>query len=794
MPENTLKIKVDNEELDIDTNSNFPIVFDYQLEDVEDFQKKKSSESIGIKLPATTKNQKHLNTFQNTSFEDYSPNQFFKGIRKFVAEANGEEIFVGKAIPKRAYKNGGIPTGYEINAFGNNADWMIDLKDVTLFDVLKKIKFTFDENTIKNSWNFDGTNEAMPCVFAPVKYADPMDLQDGNDKSYHIKSMKPSISKYWTIYWGFQILGYKIKSNFLNSEYYRRQVIPWTFGNFLTSEGTKYDIHKFLAKSDIERRFDSSMDDYVDLNVRDNPPPCFDANNTVPGGDYFGTDQHGGGTEMFWKYNTPHYGQLEVMFSIAIAYDYKIDASSIVELNVFWYKKNGITGITTQMLQDQIFDHEAPFVGSTEGSDLTHRFFSTTINPDDVISCKIKLRIKKSKTATIARCNLSVDEFKIDSFKIPIGGEVSFDSYISLQKYKFLDFLRGEVDLFNLSFQTNPIKREVLIEPTHDYSTTNNLSQKQTGYFNGNILDWSAKEDISKDSYVEIYDNNAREFVFKFKDDSNDGALKVIQDRYKITLASGKYIFSERFKAEKKEFENRFYSPTMHYFVEDFADITGEAPQMICLVPENISNTSSSEAQNTFAPKSAYYKGLTDGVGGWRFKNQDGQVTTYQNIPFMFAVNYKDGGENDPILSYTDEKIGVGTGVIGKGLIKRFFWQRLAIMNDGRTLNTYFLLNNKDITNWYHQEKINLGGELFELISIKGYNPLKEDSSQCILRKWVPITEREKIYTYPSEQSIFTNAVIVLTIPMSNSDNSVIDKVFDTQYNRLMCLYTDIPR
>ena len=784
MPENKyLKIKIDNEELDIDVNADFPIVFDYQLEDVEDFQKKKSSESLAIKLPATKRNQKQLNTFNNTSFEDNSPNQFFRGIRRFVAEANGDEIFVGKAIPKKAFRNSGRPTLYEINAFGNNADWMIDLKEVTLFDVLKKINFVFDKNAIINSWNYDGTDESLPYVFAPVKYADPLDLTDGNDKNYHIKNFRPSISKYWTIYWAFQMLGYRVKSNFLDSEFYRRQVMPWTFGNFLSSEGTKYDIHKFLAKSDTTRRFDTSMNDFVDLNVVDSPPTGFDGNNTIAGGDYIYQNK-----EMRWKYNTPDYGILEVGFSCAIAYDLKMDLSSEIELNLFWYKNEVLEK------QDQIFDREAPTLGWTQGADLTYRFFNTEVQQGDVITCKVKLRIKKSRTATVARCNLSVDEIK-NYFKVPIGGEISFDSYLSLQKYKFLDFLRGEVDLFNLSFQTDPINREVLIEPTHDYSTTNYLSIRKMGYFNGNILDWTQKEDISKDSFVEIYDNNAREFVFKFKDDSNDGALKVVQDRYKINLASGKYVFSERFKAEKKEFENRFYSPTMHYFVDDFADVTGQPPQMICMVPENISNTSSSESQNTFLPKTAYYKGRVSGVGGWRMKDQNGQITTYQDFPFMFSVNYKPGGENDPILSYSDEKIGNdGNYIVGKGLIKRFFWQRLAIMNDGRMLTTNFMLNNKDIRNWYHQERIKINGELFELISIKAYTPLKDVSTQCVLRKWVPITEREKINTYPSEESVKKNAVIVLTAPMSNSDNSLIDKVFDTQYNRLMCLYTDIPR
>ncbi len=59
----------------------------------------------------------------------------------------------------------------------------------------------------------------------------------------------------------------------------------------------------------------------------------------------------------------------------------------------------------------------------------------------------------------------------------------------------------------------------------------------------------------------------------------------------------------------------------------------------------------------------------------------------------MFAVNYKSGGEDDPILSYSDELID---GVIGKGLLKRFFWQRLAIMRNGQWYETFIKLNNYD--------------------------------------------------------------------------------------------------
>lgn len=788
---NDLKLKIDNQELDIDIYGNIPITFDYQLEDSQNFQKKKSSESLGLTIPATLNNQKILNTFHNTSIEDYSAGKIYKSIRNITVESDGIEIFVGKAIPKRAIKRNGIPMSYELNCFGNNAEWIIDLKELTLFDLFKHINFVFDKKTIENSWVFDGTNEKLPYVFAPVKYGGWLDAEydngpnkaRGSDKNYSIKTMKPSLSLYWIFYWGFKSIGYKIKSDFFDTPYFRKLVIPWSFGAFLTSEGTKYEIHKFLAKTKGDEKWFSKrgggrFEAFVDLDVRDNVDSgCFDANNTVAEGDYTGTDDTGGGTDMIWKYNTPHYGPLEVTMKLNLFYDYKIDFSSDIRIEAHWiHKRNGL--IVNDPI-DPIRDDEAPRAGSTQGADSTAIYRQFTVEPEDEIVCKIWLRLYRSKTATVCRCKLRVNEYTTDFFRVPVGGNIYFNSYLTLQKEKFTDVLRGTADLFNLSFQTDPVNKVVLIEPTHKYSLNTNVFDLKEGFFNDKTLDWSDKEDISKDTSIEIYDDNAREFVFKFKEDSNDGALKIVQDRYKTILASGKYVFDERFKSDKKEFENRYFSPTMHYLVDDFAGISGQPPQMVCLVPENISNTSSPEAQNTFSPKICFYKGIVSGVGGWRFNGED-----KQDYPYLFSVNYKNGGENDPVLSYCDEKIGKeGNFVIATGLLKRFFWQRLAIMNNGQWLNTQFNLTNIDITNWFHRERIVINGELWELLEIKEYNSLKGESTKCVLRKWVPITERDYKNTYPSKSSVLADIVV------NNDENTL-----DTQYNRLMCLYTDIPK
>jgi hypothetical protein len=208
--------------------------------------------------------------------------------------------------------------------------------------------------------------------------------------------------------------------------------------------------------------------------------------------------------------------------------------------------------------------------------------------------------------------------------------------------------------------------------------------------------------------------------------------------------------------------------------------ITGTAPQMVCLVPENISNTSKEEAQNTFEPKSAYYKGLTSGMG-WIF---DGDEQT--DFPYMFAVNYKPGGEDDPVLSYSDERIGPVEGsssgssfVVAKGLLRRFYHQRLAIMRNGQYYNTSFKLNNIDITNWLHREHILCRGQRWELVEIRSYRPLLEQTTQCFLRKWSPVIQADADNTYPSEDEVL--------------DTGTPTNSFDLQYNQLKCLSTDIP-
>lgn len=740
-----IRVAVDDQELDLPPIEELAISISYKLEDPENFQSKKSSEAFDMVFPATTNNQQIANAFHNPDVEDLTTAEIFRSNRAGYIEANGYELLIGKAFLHSA-KHDRMPLDYEYSFYGNNADWLIDLRESTLFDFLKHLQFTFTKANIVASWQFDGNDETLPYVFAPVRYGLPMDDYvpsvglPQSDRNMKPEYMRPALSKYWILYWGFKSLGYKIESDFLDTEYFRRQVMPWTWGNFLFSEGTRLNTLDFLAKgTQIVEKLNEDFTSYWDVMAsNDSIDGAFDNN-----GVYTYVNP-----EMKWTYLPAFsYGPLDAHFYFNMSITAVATANSDVEARIQWFK-NGVRVINN--INDNgngtlLLLLEAPTIGRRDYIGVVEDFFNATVDPGDTISAKIYLHTFKSGVG-IARIHARVDAFELEFFRIPLGGLINFENYTGFKKHKFLDFLGGVVDEFNLQIQTDPVSKIVYMEPAHPYSLDNNFAVKTGGYFNGTHFDWEDKQDLSKVSVMRLNSDSERELFFRYKDDNNDGMLKTVQDRNLNKLAVGKYVFPDRFKAGKKEIVNRFFSAVMHYDVRQWTGFGSDpdlAPQMITLIPENISNTSRDEAQNTFEPKSAYYKGLQTDVG-WIF---DGIVQA--DFPFMFAVNYKPGGEDDPILSYADETIGDELApVIGKGLLRRFYHQRLAIMRNGQYYTTFFRLNNNDVSTFIiidengkgHGLEIILHGQRWEVVEINNYKPLKEESTECLLRKWSPIT------------------------------------------------------
>lgn len=808
-----IKLEIGGEDADIDPSGQIPTI-NYGLEDVTNFEQKQSATVFDIELPATLVNDKIHNNLHEPGIPDKTASQQYDNFRPCRYLANGDELLIGNYLATAAKSQYGVPTKYLGKIYGLNGDWAIQLKDKTILDFINQRTFEFTADVITASWAYDGTVEASDYVFAPVRYQKrfgPFPDDDSNpandglppDNNVLINDMRPSLSIYWILWRGFRSAGYRIVSTFMDLPYYRRAVLPWTWGAFDFIDDTLWTPLKFLAAGAI---FDPiHQGGWIILDEGDYFPvpnthlPAVEGgtehNPTIDPGVEPGTFENTAGIFTFydgstilpymsaWNYPTAPpalvFGFIEVNLSIQVKWNVTAGNGGVGQFDVYWYKNGVEIKIETIVRADASIESSVHLVGSGEF------FLDTTVNPGDYIGFRIHVHSNHGLGGN-AGGQLQLEAFQLNFIKLTDGSTINLANYPKMNNFNWMDLLRGEIDCFDLEIQTDPQRKEVTIEPMNDYIID---GVKYPGYFNRKVLDYSQKVDLSKENTIELFNDFQRELDLTFKDDGNDGSLKLIQDRNQVIIGKARYLLPPRFTAGVKSAtpvpflnnqnsidpqsakENRFYSPTMHFNHDTFKSITGVSPQLIAIIPENISNTSAPASENVFNPKRAYYKGNIAGVGGWVFNGD-----TLTSIPFMFAVNYFPGGHLDPVFSYSDQFV---TGQIAQGWLSKFFIQRMAIYRNGRRYNTISLkLNNRDVMNFLHRESIVIEGIEFFLMSIDQYNPLSEDSTECTMWMFVPVEQKDKDNIFPSLTSLQTG---------TSGNNS-----FDLKYWPHLALFTDV--
>lgn len=746
---NYISLLIGGKRADIDPEGQVPLV-SYTLEDDQDFEKKGSAIAANVEMPATLINDQIHNTLRDPSVRDSTEDQSYDNFQDAIYLANGQEILVGKYLPQSATILNGKPHRYNGKLYGLNGDWVIALKEKTLLDFVNSEPHDFSVSVIEGSWSFDGRSEHQDYVYAPVRYLKPFGQapepteEDPDPQPQDLNciptDLKPSISVYWLLYRGFRSAGYRLVSRFMDSDYYRRGVLPWVWGGFDYMDDIRWEPLKFLS-SGPQRRFTGSRNAFVDMQIKDDGSIAgtFDNSNLHS---YTGA---GSSLPYMMKFDYPAagspltLGKVKANFSVQLSYDYNVRENSQITTRVFWYV-NGIEKASTI-----VFDAHAGigFGDRRQGSDFKEIFFETDLFPGDWVGARVNLYMFDTLLGT-AQLNIAVEAFQLNYLRLTEGSVINLKNYSAFSNYKWLDLLRGEIDLFDLQINTDPVRREVYIEPAHAYEIN---GDDYEGYYNRKQLDWSQKIDQSKENTLELFSDYERELDFTFKEDNADGGVKILEQRNGTTIGKAKYVLPERFKTEKKDKENRFYSAVVHYEHDKWKSITGVAPQLIALIPENISDASRREGETLFAPKRAWYKGRVTGVGGWRFNG-----VSLPTIPYMFAVNYKPGGENDPVLSYSDQLIA---GKIASGLLKKFFLQRMAIIRNGRRFNpVWVMLNNTDISNFLRRESVIIEGLEYIITQISDYDPIKVRSTAVKMWMFSAITHRDRDAVYPSLASI----------------------------------------
>lgn len=799
MPQNPhLKFNVGGNEIEVSELDSIPLAISYSLEEVEDFEKKKSATAFDVTLPATISNSKSFNTPANPNVEDLTADEFFKGHQSCVASVGGIEVFKGKAFLKEATHTN-KPESIIINCYGANGDWMVDLAEKTLHDFVNPETHTFSILAVQDSWAFNGMSPTLDYVYAPVRYGQQF---AADDKVVNLSQLKPSLSIYWILFRAYQSLGYKINSEFFDTEYFRRMVMPWVWGTFYNFSDDDLSKFKFKARPTSEALkviHNASWNEVVSPNVTSggtiNDNVALAWGDTTSGGADGGfdnaRDNYGGtpsysfeqGHRLRWQYLpavAAEYSTIVVGLGGEVYYSFVAFNNGVIGQNKFKLVLHWLVNGVEDTSRQTVVKEWKQSNGSTED-----KYFFTQeflVNSGDVIECYFMLHMDTANSidSTCSAVTARPGEgtyYELQHAKRVTGSAIDLKKFEALKKYKFLDLLRGVIDTFNLSIQTDSINKVVTIEPTYPYYLENDPEAIRNGYFKKERLNWTDKQDLSKENKLILFSDSERELHFRFKNDPNDGGVNILDKRHSVTTGAAKYLFPQRFKTGKKEAENRFFAPAACIQMNGWKDITGVAPYLLAIVPENISNTSKSEDATLFQPRIAYYKGFVPGVGGFKVNAENGSpTTTYTWLPYMFAVNYHSGGESDPILTYNDQNIA---GRLGIGLMRRFFLQRLAIMRHGKLYAPWMRLNLNDITNWLHREAIDIRSAIYYLIDIQNYLPLRDESTLCQLWKFHPVTEADDAACYPSRESVTAGS-------LTGSE--------DIKYQTLLLLTTDLPQ
>lgn len=795
----SIRFNIGGKEIEVSELDNVPVALSYSLEEVENFEKKKSATAFDITLPATISNSKIYNTPHNPNVEDLTSEEFFKSHQPCSATVGGVEVFKGKSFLKEATHTN-RPESISINCYGNNGDWMVDLAEKSLHDFVNAEPHVLNNFNVTGSWDYDGLDQNKDFVYAPVRYGQPF-LED--DKVVGITQLKPSISIYWLLYRAFKAAGYSIVSDFMNTEYFRRMVLPWVWGTFYNFSEDDKAKFKFKARPTSEAHksiHNASWNEVVSPNITSggsiNEDPALQWGDTTSGGAEGGydnaRDNYGGipsyqfvdGHKLRWRYLpavAAEYGALKVTLGGEVYYFFYAARNFPVGKNTFKLVLHWLVNGVEDVSRQTVIKEWNAYNGTTED-----KYFFTQeflVNSGDVIECYFKMHADTANGID-STCSWVIGRptegtyYELQHAKRIAGSTIDFKDFEALKKYKILDLLRGVIDTFNLSVQTDSIRKVVTIEPTYPYYLSSDPTVVQSGYFKKERLSWTDKQDLSKENKLILFSDSERELFFRFKNDSNDGGVNILNKRHSINTGEAKYLFPQRFKSGKREAENRFFSASTCIQMNGWKGITGIAPYLMAIVPENISNTSKSEDATLFQPRIAYYKGFVPNVGGWKYNAENGSPTvTFTWLPYLFAVNYHKGGERDPVLTYNDQKLPGGQ--LGIGLMRRFYLPRLAVMRHGKLYEAWMRLNLNDIANWLHREAIDIRNAIYYLIDIQNYQPLRDESTLCQLWKFHPVTEADDAACYPSRSSVLDDT-------LTSSE--------DIKYQSLLLLPTDLPQ
>ena len=203
----------------------------YNLSDIREPESRKTNYTRTITLPATKKN----NSFFDGIIEaGWSPTNFNPNLRVEAQLYRDNEVLITgylqltDIIKKADYIGGGIDE-YEIVIYGDIFTFFSDLGDTNVNEIdVSEYNHEWTRDNVINSWDKEIVkNNSKQAFNLGEGYVYPMEWRGQTTGDFSVEDFYPAF--YAKTIWDkiFNFLGAKYKSDFINSERFRRLIIPF---------------------------------------------------------------------------------------------------------------------------------------------------------------------------------------------------------------------------------------------------------------------------------------------------------------------------------------------------------------------------------------------------------------------------------------------------------------------------------------------------------------------------------------------------------------------------------------
>jgi len=674
-----VRININGTEADIDA-ATLRLALDIAVETDEPGQVRGSYSKRAISLPGTSTNRDILEDIQHGTTVLTSSNQLLP----VTVEADGIPILKGRVQLSQVIHRGQAKRVAEYKAaiYGNNADWFTQIKNKRIRD-LGWSELTLDFATIEdaaknNTWEDETT-------FGLVKWKD----WDQGDAVTHLEHSVCLFIR-WILYKAFRDLGYQLSGDFLDTDLFKRLVIPIPIRPY--EEEYAEDVVNVRASESATQTFNDFDTEFVISFNDDSTFPNFDAGNNWD----TSTDTYTAPADGYYK------------FTVSFSFD-SWSSLSPPQTNypLLLLKKNG-TEIDRVQPFGNAYEYESDWTELSDGDTIQIIMLTGDSYPIEISETVLNVEYEGRDIAEGQTLDMQ--------YQIPPQWTVK-DVLLDLQR------------MFGLVIDTDPAAGVVTIEPRDKYTLRVRYpSMSETDYegyyYSSSAIDITEDIDVSQDSTMDLMTDLTRYYVLDYAvDDETVGSL---QETEGFRLYGGRYDFGEnRFPAGETVVNTDFFTKT---FSDTHQVITSTGSTATVYLPVIIDGNyrlspSASEIPDDFGPHLLYHAGRRGGLdGSVNIYNTGTSATSAYDHPYLFIFNPLDPSGYDPSLAFSNETTDSGVEV--PGLMQRFHLRHLARIEGGRKFEHYVDLDAVDVAELNFRFKRQIDGGNYLLERVDGYNPL----------------------------------------------------------------------